>query len=64
MDCIIGNKNKRIAYCVGEKMPNPFSAKGSVANVNAYAGRFWEVLAVAITDLVRVSTLSEKAEFH
>eukprot|EP00957_Ditylum_brightwellii_P069329 5263369-Ditylum_brightwellii.AAC.1 len=64
MDRIIGNKKERIAYCVDEKMPSPFSAKGSVANVNAYAGRLWVLLAVAMTDLVRVSTLSEKAEFH
>eukprot|EP00957_Ditylum_brightwellii_P055367 4196013-Ditylum_brightwellii.AAC.1 len=64
MDRIIGYKKERIAYCVGEKMPSPFSVKGSVANVNAYAGRFWVLLAVPITDFVKVSTLSEKAEFH
>eukprot|EP00957_Ditylum_brightwellii_P117154 8934573-Ditylum_brightwellii.AAC.1 len=45
-------------------MPSQFSAKGSVANVNAYAERLWVLLAVSMTDLVRVSTLSTKAEFH
>eukprot|EP00957_Ditylum_brightwellii_P077874 5918987-Ditylum_brightwellii.AAC.1 len=60
MDYIIDRGNERIACYVGEKIPNPFSASDSVANVNAYAGIDWVLLAVTMMDLVISSTLFAK----